>query len=208
MPDTDSAVPPRQKSSLRGSDAEPSGLSQFRRWTVLLPPLVGLGLCVPLWLATGDWASSSEPGPGPAFFPRLLIALFAFTLAVRIVQEIRTVHRGDAVEGEDDAEIPEEGAELDTALISARQIAIAIAISVAYVVGTIYLGWVVATFLMIIIFLVLAGKRNLFIVVPLAAVLSVGFAYMFVKVVYLSLPTGVGFFDDLSVRIFELLGAY
>ena len=44
-----------------------------------------------------------------------------------------------------------------------------IAIAVAYVVGTTYLGWVVATFLMVVIFLVLAGKRNLFVVVPLAA---------------------------------------
>jgi hypothetical protein len=31
---------------------------------------------------------------------------------------------------------------------------------------------------------------------------------VFVKVVYLSLPTGVGFFDNLSVLLFQLLGAY
>jgi Tripartite tricarboxylate transporter TctB family len=192
----------------RASDAAPSGLSQLRRWAVLLLPLAGLVLCVPLWLATGAWATSSEGGPGPAFFPRLLVGLFAFTMVVRIVQEIRAVRRGLAVADEDEEEIPEEGAELDTALISARQVAIVIAISVAYVVGTIYLGWVLATFLMVVIFLVLAGKRNLFIVVPVAAALSVGFAYVFVKVVYLSLPTGVGFFDSLSVRLFELIGAY
>jgi putative tricarboxylic transport membrane protein len=211
MPDTDSAVPSRQKSKLRDSDAEPSGLSQLRRWAVLLPPLAGIALCVPLWLATGGWATSSEGGPGPAFFPRLLVGLFAFTMVVRIVQDIRTVRRGVASgdeDGEDEEERPEEGAELDTALISAGQVAIVIAISVAYVIGTIYLGWVLATFLVVIVFLVLAGKRNLLIVVPLAAALSVGFAYVFVKVVYLSLPTGVGFFDDLSVRFFELIGAY
>jgi putative tricarboxylic transport membrane protein len=174
---------------------------------VLLPPLAGIGLCVPLWLATGEW-HTSVGGPGPAFFPRLLIGLFAFSMVVRIVQDVRAVRRGAAVGDEDEEVIPEEGAELDTALSSARQVAIVIAISVAYVVGTIYLGWVVATFLMVVIFLVLAGKRNLFVVVPLAAGLTVGFAYVFVKVVYLSLPTGVGFFDDVSVRIFELLGAY
>jgi putative tricarboxylic transport membrane protein len=207
MPKTDPAVPSRQKSKLRGSDAEPSGVSRLRRWAVLLPPLAGIGLCVPLWLATGAWPTS-EGGPGPAFFPRLLVGLFAFSMVVRIVQDIRMVRRGVAVGDEDQEEIPEEGAELDTSQISARQVAIVIAISVAYVVGTIYLGWVLATFLMVVSFLVLAGKRNLFVVVPLAAGLSVGFAYVFVKVVYLSLPTGVGFFDDVSVRIFELLGAY
>ena len=210
-PDPDPDVPAQDdpdSRSDRASDAEPSGLAQLRRWAVLLPPIAGLALCVPLWLATGDLAKSSEGGPGPAFFPQLLIGLFALTMVIRIVQEIRAVRRGLAEEGGDEEEIPEEGAELDTTLISARQVAIVIAISVAYVVGSIYLGWVLATFLMIVIFLVLAGKRNLFIVVPLAAALSVGFAYVFVKVVYLSLPTGVGFFDDLSVRLFELIGAY
>jgi putative tricarboxylic transport membrane protein len=208
MPKTDPAVPSRQNSRFRGSDAEPSGLSQLRQWAVLLPPLAGIGLCVPLWLATGEWGGTSEGGPGPAFYPRLLVGLFAFAMVVRIVQDIRTVRRGAAVRDEGAEVIPEEGAELETALISARRVAIVIAITVGYVVGTIYLGWVVATFMMVVIFLVLAGKRNLFVVIPLAAGLSVGFAYMFVKVVYLPLPTGVGFFDNVSVRIFELLGAY
>ena len=184
-------------------------MPQWRRWAVLLPPLAGLALCVPLWLTTTGWPPAAE-GPGPAFYPRLLIALFALSMLIRIVQDIRAIRRGVVVgaEDDDDEAIPEEGAELETSLVSARRVAVVIAISVAYVVGSIYLGWVVATFLLVVVFLVLAGKRNLLIVVPLAAALSLGFAYMFVKVVYLSLPTGVGFFDDLTVRIFELIGAY
>jgi hypothetical protein len=194
--DADSAVPSRQDSKLR-------------RWAALLPPLAGIALCVPLWLATDEWGTPSEGGPGPAFFPRLLIGLFAFCMAVRLVQDIRTMRRGVVtVEDEDEEAIPEEGAELETELISARRVAIAIAIAVAYVVATTYLGWVLATFFVVVIFLVLAGKRNLLVVVPVAAALSIGFAYMFVKVVYLSLPTGVGVFDDVSVRFFELIGAY
>jgi putative tricarboxylic transport membrane protein len=186
-------------------------MSQLRRWAVLLPPLAGIALCVPLWMATTQWPTGgSEGGPGPAFFPRLLIALFALSMVVRIVQDIRTVRRGEPVgqEEEDDEALPEEGAELEASLLSPRRVAIVIALSVAYVVGTIYLGWVIATFLVVIAFLVLAGKRNLLIVVPLAAVVSIGFAYMFVKVVYLSLPTGVGIFDEFSIRLFELIGAY
>ncbi len=207
--DTDSAEPSRQKSNLRDSDAAPSKVSQARRLSALLPPIAGICLCIPLWLVTDEWGMPSEGGPGPAFYPRLLIGLFAFCMSVRLVQEIVALRRGVVAEKADDEEaIPEEGAELENDLISARRVAIVIAIAIAYVVGTIYLGWVVATFLVVVVFLVLAGKRNLFIVVPLAAVLSIGFAYMFVKVVYLSLPTGVGFFDDASVRLFELLGAY
>jgi len=206
---TDSAIPAEQNSNLRESDAAPSRVSPMRRWAALLPPLAGIALCVPLWLVTDEWGMPSEGGPGPAFYPRLLIGLFALCMAVRLAQEIATMRRGVVtVEDEDEEAIPEEGAELETDLISARRIAIVIAIAIAYVVGSMYLGFVLATFLVVVVFLVLAGKRNLLIVVPLAAALSIGFAYMFVKVVYLSLPTGVGFFDDVSVRLFELLGAY
>jgi Tripartite tricarboxylate transporter TctB family len=209
VPDTDPAVPSRQMSKSPGSDAGPTASSPLRRWAVLIPPLIGIILCVPLWLATDGWGTPSEGGPGPAFFPRLLIGLFAFCMTVRLVQDIRTIRRGVVgVTGADEEAIPEEGAELEAEQISARQVAIVIAIAIAYVVGSIYLGWVLATFLVVVIFLVLAGKRNLLVVVPLAAALSIGFAYMFVKVVYLSLPTGVGFFDNFSVRLFELLGAY
>ncbi|WP_165789264.1 tripartite tricarboxylate transporter TctB family protein [Mycolicibacterium agri] len=184
-------------------------MSQMRRWAVLVPPLAGIALCVPLWMATTQWPTGGAEGPGPAFFPRLLIGLFALSMVVRIVQDIRTVRRGAPVaQEEDDEAMPEEGAELEASLISPRRVAIVIALSVAYVIGTIYLGWVIGTFLLVIAFLVLAGKRNLLIVVPLAAVVSIGFAYMFVKVVYLSLPTGVGVFDEFSIRLFELIGAY
>lgn len=207
--DTDSAAAERQNSKLRDSDKGPSMLSHRRPWAALMPPLAGMGLCVPLWLVTDEWGMPSEGGPGPAFYPRLLIGFFAVCMVVRILQEIRTLRRGGVVAGGEDAEaIPEEGAELETDVISLRRVAMAIAIAIGYVVGSIFLGWVVATFLLVVVFLVLAGKRNLFIVVPLAAALSIGFAYMFVKVVYLSLPTGVGVFDDLSIRLFELLGAY
>jgi putative tricarboxylic transport membrane protein len=206
--DPDSAEPSQQKSKVRDSDAAPSKISEVRRWAALIPPLAGIGLCIPLWLTTDKWGTPAEGGPGPAFYPRLLIALFALCMVVRIVQEIRAIRRGVAVVDEDEEVIPEEGAELEEEAVNARRVAIVIAIAVAYVVASVYLGWVIATFLVVVVFLVLAGKRNLLIVVPLAAALSIGFAYMFVKVVYLSLPTGVGFFDDVSVRLFELLGAY
>jgi putative tricarboxylic transport membrane protein len=44
--------------------------------------------------------------------------------------------------------------------------------------------------------------------VPVAAVVAVVFTYVFVKVVYMSLPTGVGVFDSLTVALYELLGIY
>lgn len=207
MAKTHSAVPSQRTPDSRGSGEKPGWRSALRRWAVLLPPLVGIALCVPLWLATREW-QTTVGGPGPTFYPRLLIGLFVLAMVIRFVQDMRVVRRGVVETDEDEEAIPEEGAELDVSLISGRHVAIIIAISAGYVVGTIYLGWILATFLMVVVFLVLAGKRNLLLVVPIALGLALGFAYVFVKVVYLSLPTGVGLFDDISVLIFELMGAY
>jgi putative tricarboxylic transport membrane protein len=177
-----------------------------RRWAAILPEVVAIALCVPLWTVSSGW-TSSVGGPGPAFYPRFLIALLALAMVVRIVQEVRTVRLGIA-DADDDEPPLEEGVEMDSALLDNRRVLVAIALSVAYVFGTLYLGWVLATFALVSAFLWLTGKRNPLITVPVALVLSVGMAFVFVKVVYISLPTGVGVFDQFTVLLFELLGAY
>lgn len=178
----------------------------WRAWSALLPEIVTLILCVVLWQATAAW-KSSVGGPGPAFYPRMLILLLALAMVIRLVHDLRAIRRGAPVITEEEVVI-EEGAELDASLIDGRRVLVAIALSVGYVLATLFLGWVIATFCMVVVFLALTGRRNPLIVVPVALLLSVGFAYVFVKVVYISLPTGVGPFDSATVLLFELLGAY
>ena len=183
----------------------PESPGGFRRWTPILPEVVVLGLCVPLWAATSEW-TSTVGGPGPAFYPRLLIALLALAMVVRVVQEVINIRRG-VIEENGEAGL-EEGVEIDTSLLDMRRVAVAIALSVVYVVATLFIGWTLATFALVIAFLWLAGKRNLLITVPLALTFSLGMSYIFVKIVYISLPTGVGAFDQFTVLLFELLGVY
>jgi putative tricarboxylic transport membrane protein len=182
---------------------QPGGL---RRWVTVLPEVVAIALCVPLWVASSEW-TSSVGGPGPAFYPRFLILLMVLAMAVRLVQEVRTIRRGSTAADEDEPPL-EEGVEMDASLLDNRRVVVAIALSVAYVLATLYLGWVLATFALVSAFLWLTGKRNPLITVPVALVFSVGMAFLFVKVVYISLPTGVGVFDQFTVLLFELLGAY
>lgn len=180
----------------------PTGL---RRWAPIVPELVAIGLCVPLWIATAEW-TSSVGGPGPAFYPRLLILLLVLAMVVRIVQDVISIRRGQP-EVEQEVAL-EEGVEIEVSLLDNRRVVVGIALSVAYVIGTLYLGWVLATFVLVIAFLWLTGKRNALITVPVALVFSVGMALVFVKVVYISLPTGVWVFDQFTVLLFELLGVY
>lgn len=195
------------RSSVTSSDGKPSEpAGGFRPWMRLLPEVVILALCIPMWIATAEW-TSTVGGPGPAFYPRLLILLLVLAMVVRIVHEVMAVRRG-VTESDDAEEALEEGVEMDASLIDMRRVAVVIALSVAYVIGTLFLGWVLATFILVIAFLWLAGKRNPLITLPVALIFSLGMAYVFVKIVYISLPTGVGVFDEFTLRLFELLGVY
>jgi putative tricarboxylic transport membrane protein len=171
----------------------------------IAPELLVLALCVALLVATADMDTSAG-GPGPAFYPRLLGYLLMVALLVRIGHQWRSDRR------EDDGLGPEnsggEPSDFDPALISDQRVAWAVGFAVAYVVATIYLGWPLATFVFVLSFLWACDKRNLAVTVPVALLLTGTFTYIFVNVVYMSLPTGAWVFDSLTVAVYELVGIY
>ncbi|MGH3359795.1 MAG: tripartite tricarboxylate transporter TctB family protein [Nocardioidaceae bacterium] len=169
----------------------------------LLPELVALAGCVVLYTKTLDLQGTGE-GPGPAMYPRILIVLLAVAMVGRIAAQLWAIRRA-AVTGSAPPADPVEDDELPVSLIRVGQV---IALSVGFIVATIYLGWVLATAAFVPLFCWACGKRNLLITVPLGAVLSLGSAYVFVRLVYIALPTGVGAFDELTVRLFIALGIY
>jgi hypothetical protein len=187
-----------------GSTAEGPQVRPRPTWRGLLPEVGGLAFCAVLYAQTGALDTTVE-GPGPAMYPRLLIGLLALALLVRMWQHVREM-RGPRLPVDTDARSEEE-ADLDDGPISLPRVWQAIAMAVGYVVATLYLGWILATFAFLVLFLFLSGKRNLLVTVPLAAGLSVGLAYVFVKVVYIALPTGVGAFDLFTVGLLQALGA-
>jgi len=171
----------------------------------IAPELVALAVCVALLIATAGMTTSAG-GPGPAFYPRLLGGLLVIALLVRIGQQLRS-HRRES-EGHAPETAGGEPSDFDPALISDRRVWAAVAFTVAYIIATMYLGWPIATFVFVVAFLWVAGKRNLAITIPVAAALAIAFTFIFVKAVYMALPTGVGVFDSMTVATYELLGIY
>jgi putative tricarboxylic transport membrane protein len=68
-----------------------------------------------------------------------------------------------------------------------------------------YLGFVLANFLFMIAFLSLVGMRKIASLLLVSILGSIGMLYVFVKVVYLPLPKGMGFFEDISLFIYRAL---
>lgn len=167
----------------------------------LVPEVVFLLGAVYLFVAAGDFAGRRQPGElGPGFWPRVAALGLAVTLLVRIVQTVRAHRRPvvrvvrdfDDVDGEPET-------------VYWRSVAIAVALAVGYVWATMFVGYLFATMAFLTAFAWLGGQRRWY--TPLVgAVGALVLAYVFVGVVYVSVPTGVGVFDTLTVAIYRLLG--
>jgi putative tricarboxylic transport membrane protein len=163
----------------------------------ILPEVVLLAAAVYLFVVALGF---KQVGPadqiGPGFWPQVLCVGIGIGALVRFGQKLRSQENrviGDAASEAGELRMP--------------RVALGVALVVGYVVGMLFLGYILATALFLIAFIYLGGQRKWY-VVPLALASSLLFAYVFLKVVYIALPSGVGIFDQLTVLLYELLGVY
>ena len=167
----------------------------------VVPEVVFLLGAIYLFVVAGDFSGRKQAGElGPAFWPRIAAIGLAITLLVRIVQAIRE-HRRPVVR------VVSEFDDIDSepATMHWRSIAVAFGLAFGYVWATMFVGYLFATILFLGAFAWLGGQRHW--LTPVVAVVG-GFVltYVFVGVVYVSVPTGVGVFDAVTVAIYRLLG--
>ena len=158
-----------------------------------------IGAIYAFWLA-GRFEGQTDPGQlGPGFWPRMAATGLAIALVARIIQAIRARNRPIVKVR---SEFPAE--EQEVAVDWAR-VGIAMGLAVGYVLATMFIGYLFATAAFLTAFIWLGGERRWF--VPLIAIAGALIStYVFIGVVYVSLPTGVGIFDTLTVEIYRLLG--
>jgi putative tricarboxylic transport membrane protein len=190
------------------------GRTESRREHLLVrtaPELLTLLLVAVLWPNTAS-LDSSAGGPGPAFFPQVLLALLALASLVGLVVEWRRSRRGTAaatpvpeVPGPGDPGLGTEDEGEETDLRRALQAA---ALVLGYVAATAVMGWVLASTAFALVFLWLSGHRKPWTLLGVALVAPQVLAYLFVKIVYIALPTGIGVFDTVTVLLYRVFGIY
>jgi putative tricarboxylic transport membrane protein len=167
----------------------------------LLPEIGILAVAVYLFYLAGTFEFQQEEGQlGPGFWPRMAATGLIAAVLVRMVQTVRERDRPIVhVTSEFD-----EYAEVEYPLSWSR-LAIALVLAVGYVIATMFLGYLFSTAIFLFLFIWIGGQRKWY--VPLVAVGgALVFTYIFIGVVYVSLPSGVGIFDTLTVAIYNLLG--
>ncbi|TYL51709.1 tripartite tricarboxylate transporter TctB family protein [Nocardioides sp. BGMRC 2183] len=188
----------------------PSGSPRIRRLARVapvarvVPELAGIVLVAVLLVQTSSLTTRAG-GPGPAFFPRVVLVLLAVGLVVSIYQRLRPAAPSPGTTEEPLA--TEESTEW-SATISWPRFWVGAVITVGYVVGASQVGWIPATAVFLVVFLRAAGVRRWWLTIPVSIAVTVGLAYVFLAVVYVSLPTGVGVMDELNTHFLDVVGIY
>ncbi|MEK6192607.1 MAG: tripartite tricarboxylate transporter TctB family protein, partial [Chloroflexota bacterium] len=137
---------------------------------------------------------------GPQFWPRMAAVWLTVSVLVRIVHTIRDRNRAIVrVKSEFDEY------ERTEAEVHWPSLWLALGLVVGYVTSTMFLGYMISTALFLGLFIWLGGQRKWYVTL-VAAVGALLFSFIFVGVVYVSLPTGVGIFDTITVAVYRLLG--
>ena len=139
----------------------------------------------------------SEAGElGPNFWPQTWLGVLLALTALDFVVELRGARAPAQAAAQ--ARPPE-----DLRLVAVGALAIA-----GYALAMTLIGFALATAIFSVAFAYLGGYRNLRVLLAIAVATTVVLLYLFVEVVYISLPLGAGPFVDMNVLLYRLLGIF
>jgi len=179
------------------------------RLRALLPYLLVLaGAAVLAWKAMHLGYAPRGDRPGPDVWPRAILALLSVTCVVRIVSLLArptdTVAAGvlDQVIGD---ALPDTEREVPVQRFPLLLLT-GIALTVAYVALLGTLGFFCDTVVYVAALIRTGRYRRWPVIVTVALVGALAFMFVFMKIVYLSLPIGVAPFATVSLALMQLLG--
>ncbi len=156
-----------------------------------------------LYHETGSFANAGRPGQlGPDFWPRAVLVLLMIVCALEMVRRALAAPEAPPAAGARAKPHAEEEARYPWLLAGG------IAITVAYVPGIEYLGFFLATALYLAAFMLVGRYRRGGIIAASSILGSLAFVFVFMKIVYVSLPLGVGPFRQVSTALLAVLGIH
>jgi putative tricarboxylic transport membrane protein len=175
-----------------------------------IPYAVLLCGAVYLYLSAGQFVQVTKPGElGPDFWPRAVLGLLMLVCVGAMLRGLLPAPPAHSEPVGDGA--PDEADEMPAA--PQREpgthpylLLAGIGLSAAYVAGLEWLGFFLATALYLGLFMAFGRYRRAGVIVVTSLLGSLAFVLVFMKIVYVSLPLGVGPFQTLSVAILAALG--
>jgi hypothetical protein len=178
-----------------------------QRFLAALPYFLGLALAAVLWHIAGTITYPARPGQlGPDFWPRVAIGIIVIVCLYEIARVLILGSAAGSVQGIAE-HLEEEGD--DDAKSDARSrlymLLGGLVLMLAYGLLVPILGFLLASYLFLIVFMYLGGIRNHTAIWASSTIGMLLFAFIFLKVVYVSLPRGEPPFDQVTQLIMDLM---
>jgi putative tricarboxylic transport membrane protein len=156
-----------------------------------------------LYHDSAAFAAAGKAGRlGPDFWPKAVLVLLMIVCAAELARLALA-----APKPAKETVAADPGAEEEMPRFP-RLLAGGMVLTVLYVPGIEYLGFFVATVLYLAAFMLVGRYRRVGVVVATSLVGSLAFVYVFMKIVYVSLPLGAGPFRQVSIWILAALGIH
>jgi putative tricarboxylic transport membrane protein len=161
-----------------------------------------------LYVNAGQFGTLARPGElGPEVWPRAILGVLMLVCAGAILRSLLVPREGEGAGAATGSEANDGRAATENERATHPYLLLAaIGLSAAYVAGLEWLGFFLATALYLGLFMVFGRYRRPGVIVSVSLLGSLAFLLVFMKIVYVSLPLGVGPFQMLSVAILAALG--
>ncbi len=147
---------------------------------------------------------------GPDFWPKVILAMAMVACAYEIVKNLFSGKADRELEGVLASVLKDAPMELPIAAAQEKTyphlLWIGIAMTVAYAVLIDKLGFFLCTFIYLAAFMWIGRYRRIGVILVTSLVGSLAFMFMFMKIVYVSLPLGVDPFSQVSFLLMRLMG--
>ena len=158
-----------------------------------------------LYRDAGSFAAAGRPGQlGPDVWPRAVLVLLMVVCGLAIVRRALFVAADNASPAASESDADSNA----TAQRYHGCLAGGIALTIAYVLALDWLGFFVSTVLYLALFMLVGRYRRARVIAAASVIGSLAFVFVFMKIVYVSLPLGRGPFKALSVWILAMLGVH
>ncbi len=180
-----------------------------QRFRPTIPYFVGLAAAAVLYYLANNITYTARPGQlGPDFWPRIAIGIMAVPCLYQIVRLLIFGSADSGIQGigehlEDDGlgetEAEVQGSRKPHLLLGG------IVLTLAYAVLVQKLGFLLASYIFLILFMYLGGIRNHVAIWASSTIGMLLFAFIFLKVVYVSIPRGEPPFDQVTQFVMDLM---
>lgn len=173
-----------------------------------VPYLIGLAVTVGLWTVTNGMTFDGRAGQiAPTFWPRVALGLIALSCLYEILRLMVSSDPWHEPAGLTEAldRSEKEAHPENEAPRSPLTLAGGIILVVAYALSVHILGFLLCTFVFVVLFMYLGGYRNHLVIWASSTFGVIALAFVFLKVAYVSLPRGEPPFAGMTQSVLSLL---